>query len=145
MSASVARAALSQVSLKRLSTCVQVLQDIVKDVAATTPLMVVCGHRGQLEQDEAVRLGRSKTPWPKSKHNTIPSIAVDLAPLKDGAIDWNDTAAFRALGRKVIDAAKAKGVDLRWGGDWDGDGKTRFDGDMDERFVDLPHFELLKV
>lgn len=36
-------------------------------------------------------------------------------------------------------------VGFRWGGDWDGDGKTRYDGDMDEVMVDFPHYELWEV
>jgi len=135
---------LSDVSLARLATVAQPLRDIVSTVSDQFPLMVVCGHRTKEAQDEACRLGRSKVEWPKSKHNTNPSIAVDLAPLKDGAIDWNDTALFRELANRMMFTAKARGVDLRWGGDWDGDGKTRSDGDRDERFVDLPHFELMR-
>jgi hypothetical protein len=133
---------LSAVSERRLGTCHPDIQRVVRAVAEKTPTMVVCGHRPQAEQDEAVRLGRSKTPWPRSRHNSMPSRAVDLAPLKNGAIDWNDAAAFIAFGRLVLATAAELGVTLRWGGDWDGDGKTRHDGDRDERFVDLPHFEL---
>lgn len=136
---------LSAVSERRLATCDQRLQKIVRAVAETHGLMVVCGHRTQAEQDEAVRLKRSKTPWPTSKHNSLPSVAVDLAPLKNGTIDWNDTQAFIQLARAVLEEAEAQGVKLRWGGDWDGDGKTRSEGDRDERFVDLPHFELRGV
>lgn len=133
---------LSDISQNRLATVAPILRDIVYGVADQFPLVVVCGHRTKEAQDEACRLGRSKTPWPTSKHNTNPSVAVDLAPLKDGAIDWNDSALFRDLANRMLFAAKAKGVDIRWGGDWDRDGKTRSDGDADERFVDLPHFEL---
>lgn len=133
---------LSPVSLRRLATCADDLQRVVRAVAEKTPTMVVCGHRGKVEQDEAVRLGRSKTPWPRSRHNSLPSQAVDLAPLKNGAIDWNDHAGFVSFGKLVLATAADMGVHLRWGGDWDGDGKTRSEGDRDERFVDLPHFEL---
>ncbi len=135
---------LSETSLRRLATVAQPLRDLVRDVAAEMPLVVVCGHRTRAEQDEACRLGRSKTPWPTSRHNTLPSVAVDLAPLKNGAIDWSDTALFGAMARLILATAKARGVDLRWGGDWDGDGRTRSDGDMDEKFVDLPHFEMVR-
>lgn len=128
---------LSAVSERRLATVAEPLRGIVYAVAADFPTMVVCGHRGQLEQDEAVRLKRSKTPWPKSKHNSNPSRAVDLAPLKDGAIDWNDREGFRELARRMFFHAKARGVDIRWGGDFN------MDGLENDRFIDMPHFELL--
>ena len=129
--------------LRRLSTCDERLQRVVHAVAAKMLIAVVTGHRNQLEQDEAVRLRRSKLSWPNSKHNTLPSIAVDLAPLKeDRSIDWNDIAVFHKMARLVLEEAKAQGLKLRWGGDWDRDGKSRHEGDKDERFVDLPHFEI---
>lgn len=134
---------LSAVSERRLATVAEPLQGIVRAVAAEFPTMVVCGHRTQAEQDEAFRLKRSKLSWPRSKHNSNPSRAVDLAPLKNGAIDWNDKEGFRELARRMFFHAKARGVDIRWGGDWDRDGQTRDDSDPDERFVDLPHYELL--
>jgi peptidoglycan L-alanyl-D-glutamate endopeptidase CwlK len=120
------------------------IQRLVKDAAEDFPMMVICGHRTEAEQSVACRTGKSKAPWPTSRHNSLPSEAVDLAPLKNGTIDWNDTALFRDLANHVLAVAKARGVSIRWGGDWDGDGLTRGDGDKDERFVDLPHFELMR-
>jgi hypothetical protein len=136
---------LSKVSEQRLDTVDARLRAVVEAVAAQMPIMVVCGHRTRAEQDDVVRRGLSKTPWPRSKHNSMPSMAVDLAPLKGGRIDWTDTPAFVAMARAVRAAAAAQGVEVRWGGDWDRDGKTRADGDRDERFVDLPHFELVEA
>ncbi len=136
---------LSAVSERRLATVAEPLRELVYLVAKDTPVMVVCGHRTQADQDAAVRAGKSKTPWPRSKHNANPSRAVDLAPLKNGAIDWNDKPAFRNIANRMLFHAKARGIDIRWGGDWDRDGKTRSEGDSDERFVDLPHYELLEV
>lgn len=135
--------ALNATSLRRLSTCDQVIQDIVKEAAATFPMMVVCGHRTQADQDAALRTKHTKLPWPQSSHNSLPSRAVDLAPLTpEGAIDWKNTGRFIEMARHVLRIAKSKGVDLRWGGDWDGDGVSRYEGDKDETFVDMPHFEL---
>lgn len=124
----------------RLLTCHPDLQRVLREAIIDGPdFTVLCGHRGQADQDAAVAAGLSKTPFPTSKHNAQPSLAVDIAPYP---IDWNDHARFRALADHVMAAAARLGVRLRWGGDWDGDGKTRQDGDPDERFVDLPHFEL---
>ncbi len=36
--------------------------------------------------------------------------------------------------------ASQMGTPLRWGGDWDGDTELR-----DQKFVDLPHFEVLEA
>ncbi len=127
-------------SIERLNTCHPDLQRVLRAAIADGPdFTVLCGHRGKAEQDEACAKGLSKTPFPTSRHNSLPSLAVDIAPYP---IDWNDYARFRALADHVMATAARLGVRLRWGGDWDGDGKTRHDGDADEKFVDLPHFEL---
>jgi len=69
-----------------------------------------------------------------SQHNYSPSRAFDLAPYP---IDWQDRARFYVLAGVVLGAAADLGIDLRWGGDWDGDGTFQ-----DQNFHDLPHFEL---
>jgi peptidoglycan L-alanyl-D-glutamate endopeptidase CwlK len=38
----------------------------------------------------------------------------------------------------VTGVAHELGIKIRWGGDWDQDGEWK-----DERFVDMPHYELL--
>lgn len=135
---------LNETSKRRLSTVDPRLAAVVEDVAGRMPIMVIFGHRTKAEQDDVVRRKRSKTPWPRSKHNSMPSLAVDLAPLKGRSIDWNDTPAFVAMAKLMRQAASARGVTLRWGGDWDRDGLTRADGDRDEVFVDLLHFEIVE-
>jgi peptidoglycan LD-endopeptidase CwlK len=62
------------------------------------------------------------------------SRAVDLAPYP---IDWNNTARFDRLANLIFAAAKVERVDIRWGADWDHDGKPRERGESDS-----PHFEL---
>jgi len=97
---------------------------------------VVCGHRGREAQEEAFVKGLSKVHFPKSKHNTVPSMAVDLAPFVDGEVSW-DTDHYPALATAVkaaweaIPAEEKEGYTLSWGGDW-------------ARFVDLPHWEIRK-
>lgn len=122
-------------SLERLSTCHPELQRLFGKVVETYDCTVVCGHRGKDEQDEAVRTGASKTPWPTSKHNASPSLAVDVVPYP---IDWNDSTRFYHFGGFVLATAQSLGIKIRWGGDWNGDLKFR-----DEKFKDLPHFELV--
>ncbi len=60
--------------------------------------------------------------------------AVDLAPWP---IDWSDVARFDALAALMFRAASIEGVAIRWGADWDRDGKARERGESDS-----PHFEL---
>lgn len=126
------------VSLTRLGTCDQRLRDICHETIKFVDFTVVCGHRGEVAQTLACAHGLSKTPWPTSKHNSLPSRAVDVAPYKDGAILWRDKDAFQDLAKEMLAAAHKLDVKLRWGGDWDGDGDT-----LDEKFLDMPHFELV--
>ncbi len=62
--------------------------------------------------------------------------AVDLAPFP---IDWNDIARFDRLAGLMFRAASIEGVTIRWGADWDRDGKPRERGESDS-----PHFELVR-
>jgi peptidoglycan L-alanyl-D-glutamate endopeptidase CwlK len=130
---------LSEQSKAKLATCDLRLQDILKEVIKSIDFIVLEGHRGQMAQNAAVKNGTSKLPWPKGKHNSMPSRAVDIAPyLPDVKIDWKDLAAFARLMGYVQRVAEEQGVKLRFGLDWDGDFRTR-----DENFVDAPHIELV--
>jgi peptidoglycan L-alanyl-D-glutamate endopeptidase CwlK len=60
--------------------------------------------------------------------------AVDLAPFP---IDWNDHRRFDRLANLMFRAASIEGVPIRWGADWDRDGRPRERGESDS-----PHFEL---
>lgn len=66
-----------------------------------------------------------------SKH--VIGKAVDLVPYP---LDWNDLAKFDAIAKAMFAAAKELGVTIRWGADWDADGKPRERGEYDS-----PHFE----
>jgi hypothetical protein len=121
-------------SKKRLATCDQRLQDVFNEVVKTYDCSILCGTRSKEDQDKAYYDGRSKLKYPQSKHNTNPSIAVDVAPYP---INWNDLGGFYMFAGYVIRVAEEMGITLRYGGDWDGDKKT-----VDQTFNDLPHFEL---
>jgi hypothetical protein len=138
---------LSTLCLQRLNSCDPRLIRIVTDAAKIVELTVVMGHRGQAEQDEAFRTGKSKLKWPYGNHNASPSRAVDLAPLyydvgKIAKIDWNDVAAFGRMMGVVQAIAYQQGVKLRFGMDWDGDYRT-VGRDPNEHFLDAPHVELV--
>lgn len=116
-------------SLGRLSTCHPLLQALLTRVIRRPDLphdlAVLCGHRGQAEQDAAAAAGRSRLRWPQSAHNRTPSHAVDVAPYVGGAVSW-EWRHYNAIA-PVIKAEWAKmqtegavppGVALEWGGDW---------------------------
>ena len=100
----------------------QLFNEVIKDIDCT----VLDSQRGRADQEKVFRLGNSKAHFGKSAHNWSPSVALDVVPYP---LDWEDTAAFRRLGKVVKAKAKALGIPLGWGGDW----KT---------FKDYPHYEL---
>lgn len=69
--------------------------------------------------------------------------AIDICP---HPVDWSDIKKFDAIAKAMFEAEKqliAEGVipkntNLRWGADWDKDGKPRERGESDS-----PHFEIL--
>ncbi len=111
------------------------LQRLFREVVKSWDCSILCGHRNERDQTEAFDAGNSSVEFPNSKHNAIPSRAVDVAPYP---IDWNDLGRFYMFAGYVLRTAEEMGIRIRYGGDWDGDKKT-----TDQTFNDLPHFELL--
>lgn len=153
-------------SRKHLDTC---HPDIIKVIEAAIryyDFSVVCGHRGKEAQDAAVAGGFSKTPWPTSMHNKVPSLAVDCYPFhqKYGSLVDADSVIdkiakmnnldnrhivireritgfirqeYCRMGQTILMCAKDLGVEIIWGRDWDRDNDI-----FDHNFIDYPHFEL---
>ena len=121
-------------SAYNLSTCSLPLQELFNEVVKHYDCSVLCGHRNSVLQEKAFLEGKSTKQWPDSKHNGHPSVAVDVVPYP---IDWEDMERFRHFVGFVEGIAVAKGIKIRNGGDWDSD--REFD---DQRFIDMPHFEL---
>jgi peptidoglycan L-alanyl-D-glutamate endopeptidase CwlK len=95
--------------------------------------IVTEGYRSAARQDELYTHGRS-APGPivtykrggESKHNALPSRALDVAVLlADGEVSWSPTLLGKFA--RLMKAADAR---VRWGGDFPGD------------FKDRPHFEV---
>jgi peptidoglycan L-alanyl-D-glutamate endopeptidase CwlK len=126
---------LSNLSEQRLATCDERLQRLLREAIQHVDFTVLCGYRDRDEQDDAFRRGASTKRWPMSKHNRVPSVAVDVAPYP---VDWKDTARFARLAGYIERIAHEQGVSIRWGGDFDGDGRT-----SGERFIDMPHLEIV--
>ena len=132
-------------SRERLETCHKDLQVLFNHVIENIDCSVLCGHRGEKEQNEAVASGRSKANYPHGKHNASPSNAIDVAPYP---IDWNDNERFYYFAGFVLATAKIlKDIgeishNIRWGGNWRGIRNGVIDFSKNT-FDDLPHFELL--
>ncbi len=126
----------SEKSLAKLETCDPRLQRVLQAVVAEFDCTVLEGHRDPERQNQMVAEGKSKTLWPHSKHNSQPAMAADVAAWP---IDWEDRERQTLFAGYVMATAKAMGIDLRWGGDWDRDTEVK-----DNRFDDLVHFEIVE-
>ena len=124
----------SQKSQDNLNTCDMDLQDVFNEVVKHFDCTVLVGHRSQEAQTKAYNEGKSQKQYPDSKHNSMPSNAVDVAPYP---IDWEDRDRFHYFAGYVMRTAKDLNVNLRWGGDWDNDTELK-----DNSFDDLVHFEI---
>jgi hypothetical protein len=126
-------------SKNNLATAHPDLQRLFNEVIKHYDCAVICGHRSKEDQDKAFHEGRSKVQWPNGKHNKQPSLAVDVVPWFSNKpnIRWNDSSKFYEFGGFVQGVAATMGIDIRWGGNWDGDDELK-----DQTFFDLPHFEL---
>lgn len=130
----------SRNSIENLSSCHPDLKTIMWEVIKGFDCIILEGYRDQQDQEKAFADGNSKLNWPESKHNSIPSMAVDIAPFP---VDWKDTQRFVYLAGYVMGVAAQLQREGRikhevvWGGDWDSDQNL-----SEERFRDLGHFEL---
>jgi peptidoglycan LD-endopeptidase CwlK len=133
----------SEKSLAKLKTCHEDIQTICYEAIKIIDFTILEGHRGQEDQDRAFNEGKSEKKWPDSKHNELPSVAFDAAPCP---VDWNDLKRFYyfagiliGVSERLISEGKIKHK-LKFGGDWDRDNDFK-----DNKFNDLPHFELIEV
>jgi len=124
-------------SLAQLDTCHPKLQNILWEMIHYTDFSVVCGHRNLKDQNAAYAQKRSQKPWPHGKHNSLPSLAVDIYPYPMPP----DTAAGMRrhcwLSGYVKCVADKLNIPIRQGIDWDSDGDFG-----DQRLNDLCHHEL---
>lgn len=130
---------LGKTSLARLKGVDEQLVNIVKRAIEISEVdfTVLEGVRTLERQRELYAQGRTApgkiVTWTmKSRH--IEGKAVDLVPYP---MDWNDLEKFNKIKDAMFQAAREQDVNLRWGADWDGDGKYREKGEYDS-----PHFEL---
>lgn len=120
----------SQRSFDRLMTChpdlVLLMSEALSDPDCPCDFAITSGHRGQDEQDAIFAAGNSKLPWPRSRHNALPSLAVDAVPYIPGrglSWDWEHieplAAHVKATWQRLARAERTSGTfDMSWGGDW---------------------------
>lgn len=89
--------------------------------------VVIEGVRSLIRQKELMKEGKSKTL--NSRHLT--GHAVDIVPLVNGIIPWQDWSAFESVSKAMKKAAYQLGISINWGGDW-------------VSFRDGPHYELCR-
>jgi len=122
-------------SRQKLLQCDERLQKVFTIVLETIDHTIITGHRDGNTQNEMYRTGKSQLKFPYSKHNSSPSNAVDAAPYP---IDWKDRERATLFAGFVLGVAKANGINIRWGGDWNQDWQVK-----DNNFDDLFHYELI--
>lgn len=108
----------------------------------TQDFMVLEGVRTPARQLELYAQGRTKpgniVTWTKTSNHFKKADgyghAVDLCPWP---VDWGTLSKFDAISKAMFAAAAELKIGIRWGADWDEDGKPRERGESDN-----PHFEL---
>ena len=138
-----------KVSKERLDTTHRDLQLVCNEVIKHIDFSILEGTRTLEQQQQYFKEGKSKLDGiaQKSKHQSLPSLAVDVAPYP---IDFKNEDKAKArfyllagyffmASEKLFEEGKINHK-LRWGGDWDSDKEFK-----DQSFDDLPHFELIKV
>ena len=121
-------------SLSRLAGVDAGIVSVIKRAIQLTPIdfTVLEGLRSKSRQAQLLKRGATRTM--NSRH--ITGHAVDLAPIVDGKIPWNDWDKFALVSDAMFRAADELGVLIQWGGDWDSDPETR------ETFLDGPHYQV---
>ncbi|GEK12574.1 M15 family metallopeptidase [Aliivibrio fischeri] len=125
----------SPISATRLASCHPQLQTVFTKVLEICDCSILCGHRTEAEQN-ALPNSNTQVRFPNSKHNSVPSKAVDATPYP---YDEDDRERFSYFAGIVIGVGASMGIAIRWGGDWDKDNELKDNG-----FDDLMHFELVE-
>lgn len=119
-------------SKERLATCHPDIVKVCENVIKTYDIAILEGHRGKADQEKYFKEGKSKLHFPKSKHNALPSHAVDIAPYP---IDWDNVERFRtmwevfnAVAQQLRECGEIT-AHFDWGGNW-------------RNFKDYPHIEI---
>lgn len=139
----------SDTSIERLNTCHPDLIRIMNEAicASNIDFGIAEGYRSPERQHMLYKEGKSKIDGVTrlGKHNQSPSMAVDIYAFVNGSATWEEKylCYLGGLIQGLANKLYSKGLishRIRWGYNWDSDGVI---GD-DQKFQDLPHFELVK-
>ena len=133
-------------SMNRLNTVDLDLQNVFLEIVKHHDCKILSGKRSAEEQAQLYAENRSQRDGVRKKSMHQLGLAVDVAPYP---VLWPDEVGicqaekehrlkrFHVFAGFVLGMAQKMGIDLRWGGDWDEDWIYN-----DQKFHDLPHFEL---
>lgn len=116
----------SQRSKKNLEKAHPDLQRLAHAILEEMDIAVICSYRGEVEQNRAFSEGKSRLKYPQSKHNVIPSRAIDIVPIP---LDWSNIESFERMCKVAERKAAKLNIKIRLGRDFS--------------FKDYPHVELI--
>ena len=125
-----------ETSTRNLLECSENLQRVFNEAIKHRDISITCGHRSNEQQNIEFAEGTTKLRGGESKHNSVPSWAVDAIPYPTTAADWEDREFWVEYTSWIKGLASGMGIVLVSGFDWDND----YDLD-DQSFYDGPHFE----
>ena len=115
-------------SKERLNECDVRLQALCEKMLSRSDfdMTITCGHRTKEEQEKAFKEGKSKAHFGQSKHNSLPSKAVDICPYP---VNWDiNDIRWHKMVALAYDTARLLGIKIRCGAFFS--------------FKDYPHIEL---
>ena len=137
----------SNKSKERLNTCHEDLR-LIANIAIQRSQIdfgIAEGHRTVERQYDLYKAGLSKIDGvnKRGKHNYKPSLAFDIYAWVNGRSSYDQryiifiAGVILAVAKELKDQGRIQ-AELRWGGNWDGDGEII----TDQSFNDLVHFEI---
>ena len=133
-------------SLRHYQTLDDDLKLLADEVLKVHDCSVLQGYRDKETQDRYFLNGTSSVRYPFSKHNRMPSMAIDLAPYIPGEdpYDMERVLFFAGIVLGIANKLYAEGAmahKVKWGGTWRYSLDAPFAFDED-RFFDGVHFQL---
>ena len=109
-------------SKERLATSDKRLQKVFNEVIKYVDCSVLEGYRNEERQNKLFDEGKSKVKYPRGRHNSYPSHAIDVTPYP---VDWNDRERQTLFAGFVIGIARSMDIKVK-----------------DNTFDGFPHFEI---
>lgn len=101
-------------SMRHLNTGHPKLIKLAYEVIKEYDHSVICCYRDEIEQNIAFEKGASTVLWPKSRHNNLPSTAMDVIPYPK---QWDASdREFVEMIAHYMRASKKLDILIDWGG-----------------------------